>query len=488
MAQKQLGKQADIARSRARQFKRLRSGYLNLIFLPRPLQDNRQLQALDDIASSFSRFAAYQQTAFDNGAPRSGNSGEATSMQRLVDRAITQVLGRATGRGANGFISALNSAFPTINTGEGPQVVFSPSRSLVSLYRSDGSSNGVYASGAGSYGNGTYPGTNPTTSDSAGNGYAGMVSARQANLYRQVSIIAGDALRVLDGLTPFVPEAEQDQVGALRSLIRSDINSLVDEFGRVDEPRKQRVSAYFSALDLHIADFGESAFFNAQETTTISDESQVAGFELLKDYCNTLRSTWKMFAQADTSPASFSLSLRVERANILLPAIAQANVSFEAALDSVGFTEGERRSQASKFSKLRRSDVPAQKQSYNSKLGSLLVSGNIKAIIDASLPDITVYDLTEWVDRFANLEAPSILADSGVYGLDFVTDQADQLFWVVAPIVARIDQARSNPPASSLALEQNLLNERVRFALNDMLDQLDSLADLSVRGGDENTP
>jgi len=32
------------------------------------------------------------------------------------------------------------------------------------------------------------------------------------------------------------------------------------------------------------------------------------------------------------------------------------------------------------------------------------------------------------------------------------------------------------------------LNERVHFALNNLLGQLDSLADLSVPGGNENVP
>ena len=157
----------------------------------------------------------------------------------------------------------------------------------------------------------------------AGDGYAGTISARQANLYRQASIIASDAQRVLNGLTPFVPEAENDQVEALRALVRSEINALVDEFGRVDEPRKDRVLAYFSALKLHIKGFGSRAFLdNPSLASTVDDETQTAGFELLKSYERTLRQTWDTFFNTDTlSPKSFSLSERVERANILLPIV-----------------------------------------------------------------------------------------------------------------------------------------------------------------------
>jgi hypothetical protein len=81
----------------------------------------------------------------------------------------------------------------------------------------------------------------------------------------------------------------------------------------------------------------------------------------------------------------------------LLPTIAEGNNNFMAALDSIGFTETERRSSASRFTSL----------------------GNDPKL---ALPDLTVNDLNEWIDRFASLEAPRYLADSGQYGLESVTD------------------------------------------------------------------
>ena len=106
--------------------------------------------------------------------------------------------------------------------------------------------------------------------------------------------------------------------------------------------------------------------------------------------------------------------------------------------------------------------------------------------IDQFLPEVTVYDLNEWVDRFASLEGPSILADSGQYGLDFVTDQADRIFWVIAPVIALLEADETTNVLGSTMLEQILSNERVRFAINNLLSQLNALADLSVPGGSEN--
>jgi hypothetical protein len=146
-------------------------------------------------------------------------------------------------------------------------------------------------------------------------------------------------------------------------------------------------------------------------------------------------------------------------------------------MDSVGFTESERRSLAARLDTLTGLKTsPIVFQSSNSTASSF----------DIALPDITVYDLTEWVDRYATLEGPNMLAESGVYGLDFITDQADRLFWVIAPVVAILETDEVNLAADSSSLEQSLSNERVRFSLNNLLFQLNSLADLSVTGGKEN--
>ena len=472
----------NVLRSRAGQLKGLRTGLLKQLFAkPRLVDPSPQAQVLNDIASSFSRFAAYQQTAFDSGASRSSSSNDASSMERQVQRVFNQVLGGATGRGSNSFMTALNNAFPTTATTEGQQVVLTPARSMVSLSRSDGSMNG--ASAAGGYASGAYPMNDYSIGTTSADGFAGTISARQANLYREASIIAGDALRVLNGLTAFVPEAEADQVDALKALIGSEINVLVEEFGRVDEPRNERVLAYFSALNIHVKGLGERAFLDdPTRAATVDDEAQLAGFELLNNYSRTLREVWNTFFNVDRkSTTSFSLSERVERANVLLPIVAQVNVDFEAAMDSVGFTESERRSLAAKFNTLTGFKVSPLSAVFN-KQQDVFVEAEPDDF-SASLPDITVYDLTEWVDRFANLEAPNMLANSGLYGLDFVADQADRIFWVIAPVVAILETDEVNLASNSSSLEQSLSNERVRFSLNNLLFQLNALADLSVSGG-----
>jgi hypothetical protein len=439
----------NLARGKAVLLQRTRQALLARLISPTTLAagipaPDANTPILNNIANSFSRFAAYQQTAFDNGTPRSSGISNANAMSKQVQSAIDSVLGRGTAGGPS-FFAALNSAFPITMTNDGPQVIPKRSGSVVSLYQPSYSSNGGYAP--------TIGGSMAVTT----NGYAGTLSARQANLFREASIIANDGLGVLASLTPYAPDAELDQVESLRTMIRAEINALVTEFGRVDEPREERVLAYFSALRTNLDDFKASAFLDDQKNPpiTVEDESQVAGLELLEGYVRTLNATWQTYQ--GTAPRT-SLSKFVERSNILLPVIAQVNRDFEEAMDSVDFPESERRSIANRLSELR--NLPSQ------------------PLPPGLLSDITVYDLTQWIDSYASIEGPSILTDSGQYGFNFITDRANQLFRVIAPVVVVVESNAGVAIANSPRLIQVFSSDRVHFALTNLLTELDRLAGL----------
>lgn len=400
-------------------------------------------EAVVTLANTFSRYAQTQKTSYEDLRPTRTSATSSTNLlERQVSNAIAQVLGRTPGSNPSNFIAALKEAFPTSNEGK---VSFTPSRSAVSLYSQDGYT--------------------PTMTGEMSAGLVGQLSAAQAALYRQASIIVADALKVLAGLQPFVPEAEMDKVDALRAMIQSEIKMLVDEFGRIDEPRADRVNTYFDQLkgpNGHLIQFGERAFLDRRLAipATVEDEAQIAGFDLLKNYVGILSNIWKNYQGTASSPKSLNypeFSLRLSRASVLLPVIAEGNANFMSALDSIGFTETERRSSASRFTTLGKSQPGLP-----------------------PLPDITVNDLNEWIDRFASMEGPANLADSGQYGLEFVTDQAHSLFKVFVPIVAFIRTTNQTNLNRLPIVAQALLHERVSWALDDLNNQLKALADLAA--------
>jgi hypothetical protein len=424
-------------------------------------------EQLNQINQVLSRTATNEQTAYENGTVTTSATGNSNLLTRQAERALTQVLGRSPGRGASGFIQALNSTFPT---GKNDRVLFTPSRSIVSMYSPDGEGNQVI-------------------SGKNGSGLTGQLSVAQANLYRQASIIVVDSLKVLATIEPFDPSADIDAVEALRSLIQTQMQSLLEEFGRLDRPRPNRVNSYLSAMTTSIADIGTRARLSGTSPfpVTSEDESQVAAFELVNNYITTLKTIWQQYLNLKTSTAatlSANYSDRLSRVSILLPVIADSNASFMAAMDSVGFTESERRSDAALFTELTELSPPQFTLSIDSRA---LLPSNISSIGNVELPNITVNDFNEWLDRFATIEAPSVLADSGRFGLDFVTDQADTLFWTIAFVldfIAFDTAAQPTTPRGTAGIPGAILDDifafdRVEQALKELAFQLDALASLS---------
>jgi hypothetical protein len=249
-------------------------------------------------------------------------------------------------------------------------------------------------------------------------GLTGQLSVEQANLYRQASIIGNDALKVLDGITPFVPTADLDAVEALRALIRSQIRSLIDEFGRIDEPRKQRVETFLSTLFVlrvkeekivggSLLRLGETLGLIREDgnrsilPVTAEDEAQVAGYELLINYVKTLQDIWQRYAATTESETKITgrYSERLSRVNVMLPVIADSNASFMSAMDSIGFTGSERRSDAALFTTLeappafRLNRVDGSQIVFKPIADTSTTSTNSTISVTITLPDMTVNDL-----------------------------------------------------------------------------------------------
>lgn len=402
------------------------------------------------LASAFSRYASTTQTAFDTGSAQSSSAGGVNLLERQAERALSQVLGRAPGRAADSFIAALNDAFPITANGF---VSASPSRNVVSVYspNTPGSATGSWQADA-------------VTRQAIGAGLIGQLSVEQAALYREASTISADLLRVLAGIEPFAPVVDRNAVEMLRSLVASEIKSLTEEFGRVDLPRAERVQAYFDLLVGsnqgmgHLTELGKRALIDGSwDPTSETEEAQLAAYRLIQQYVGALQNAWAGYNSASSPALVFSQS--IQEASRMLAVVAEATNNVTAAMDSIGFTENERRSVGATFSTLK---FPA----------------NVPAIVAArlTLPNLTVYDLTSWFDTLTNVEGQSTLADSGFYGLDFVTGQADSLFFSLAAIL----YATRLGPASGTLLQQVLVHERVGWELDNLFFQVKTLADLAA--------
>jgi hypothetical protein len=399
---------------------------------------------LRSLANTFSRYAQTQQTAYESGVAASSN-GTTSVMERTVEHAIAQVLGRTPGTDG-GLGAALNDAFPML---AGGQVSSSPVRGIVSMN-----------------GNGT-----PSTAVSDAAALTGQISAEQATLYRQAGLIVPDARKVLAAITPFATVNQPDTIESLRGVIDLALTTLLDEFGRVDEPRIELVEDYLRNARSTLLTFGPIARVDGSTVPdTFSDEQQIAGYKLVIGYVSQLESAWRVYLGRNYD-ASLSYPLfteRLARASQMLGVIAQANVNFMSAMDSVGFPETERRSSASRFEYL---DTHIRPGSLGPPRLARLIKGEL------SYSTMTVYDYTAWVEKLARYDGPRYLTDSGQVGLEFVTAQADKLFFTIAPVLYfALTSARQSFTTRPI-VAQVLAHERVAWAMSDLFSQLDVLAD-----------
>jgi hypothetical protein len=439
-------------RKRAQQFKALRAGLIGQLYPTTPTStiqntSTDQVLVLSELLGSFKRFASNQQTTFDNRAANEPiiydtNTGQSSAItitnakSSKVDAAIAQAYRKAPGRISSNVVEALDAAFSK-------------------------PSNGQLA-------------TRPVISQSAAlNLREGKaleeLSTRQQGLYRQVSWVAMDALRLLDELHTFVPEADKERFTALQSLVQSQLRSFVEEVGRPDEPRAARAISILRSIQESIVELGDQGAFNDPTlAATLDDDDQIAKFDVLRNYIKLMAQSWSEYYNNEKSGRSYSISERADRAKVLLPILSQANRDFGNALESVGVSESERRSRAYRFTTLQSPVIEI----------SQCPPAPSENDIATWLSDITVSDLQDWLYRFSDLEAPNAL--TSVYGIDFVTDQADRLFWTVAPVIAYIRTTQSRNSLGQSALGQILSHERVSSALDNLLSQLNALADLAV--------
>lgn len=447
-----------LRRTKAQQLKIWRAGLINQLYPTEPIGtvEERQTLLSSELIGIVRRISGHQPTVYDNGSVQRSTTGTINDLERKVGRVMVEIFGQAPGQ--NGAV--LRSLFKNkLSKGNGGALTAS---SQPMSYTTNGKSE-----------------------------LLSELSTRQAALYRQTSTITADALRILERLSTFVSHADQERVEALRSLITSNIKALVEEFRWIDEPRPSRVEYYLSSITDSVMEFGRQAFLiDTLLAVTIDDENQVTQFELLKTYVQMLRQAWESYKALGASNQTSPLSERIDRARVLLPVLTQGTLDLSNALESVGLSDGERRSRASRFSTLARTAIETGTLAEPGATGTdpfvadipvarvVETSSQTRANVNNSLPDITVSDLLDWLDRFANQEALALLDNA--YGIDFVTHQADELFWTIAPIVAHLKTTAPVNAASRSMLEQILSNERVTWALDNLLIQLHELASLSA--------
>ena len=77
------------------------------------------------------------------------------------------------------------------------------------------------------------------------------MSTKQASLYAAAKEVLDKSLPLLDGLHPSNPDANLEQVAAMKTAVENHLSDLVNEIGLVRGPRTAGVNQYFSLLQVN---------------------------------------------------------------------------------------------------------------------------------------------------------------------------------------------------------------------------------------------
>ena len=206
---------------------------------------------------------------------------KAGSLQQLVDSAFSEVLSRNPQNDPKAFLDSLTKAFT-------PQEI---------------------------NGRTTYnwtPGTYNTVQTELGGG----VSGAQASLYHRAKSALNEMLPLLDKLYPLNSSADQQNMEAARSIVRTEIIELVNELGTQGGPRAQRVDSLFQLL---IGDIGTDDPYEVvggqlreladifglirSRVNTVDEEQNYGNYLIIRDYIVSLRGSWKTYSENSGSGA-----------------------------------------------------------------------------------------------------------------------------------------------------------------------------------------
>jgi hypothetical protein len=374
-----------------------------------------------------------------NGGAGAAGSTAATSLTRTAQQTIRQVLGwRYRAEDQKGFLAALTKAF--------------------SLREVDGHIESEWK--AQSY---------MLQAD------LGEITGAQASVHKQAQVALEQALPLLDGLTPLRTDADEEDIEAMRAIIRTELTELVNELALVGGPRVLRVDTFFEKLlgDLPPKSFdpenvagqmqrlGERFGLTRSRVNTLGEEQNFTNYLIMVDYVNSLYQSW------DTKRGYFAgtqepfLGTQLVLLSQVLDAILEQLRETYDAMDSVFFG-------------------PAERQTTEVSLPSEGVT-------------MTVAEILSWVETFAAVEGRQLIQDAGKDGVVIFRSTIERLARIVKEAADKAAQPSNNP-------SRPFHTRRVANALLELASYLAAAVDRSkkirrnpvrfaeVTDGEENLP
>lgn len=365
------------------------------------------------------------------GAP----AGTGAPLGQVVAKAVSDVLGwKAKPGDSKGFVGALNASFTCKEVEGHTECAWTPRTYAVQTDLSGG------------------------------------ITGAQASIYSRAKEALDQSLPLLDGLYALDPEADAEDVAALKAVAKSQLTELVNELGLLGGPRVARVNQYFSLL-LGATTFPTSPApapnssltptdpdqvggtlgnlrdelglnFTTQDfVNSVDDEQDLSNFRVLSDYVTSLAQSWVnnlgFFGLTTTTPFFGTQLVLLSRQ---LSVVAESVDEVRFTLDSVFIGPAERQTLQLNFTG---SDSP-----------------------------LFLEDLLTWIQGFASEEGPRLVQDGGKFGVQ-------NTFLPVAQQLQRLVTEAQDPNPANAGLPRGFHTSRVQRALQELGDELTELVRLA---------
>jgi hypothetical protein len=314
----------------------------------------------------------------------------------------------------------------------------------------------------------------------------GGITGAQASLYTRAKDAIDESLKLLDGLYPLRPDADEEFIQATREIVRNQLTQLVSELGMAGGPRVTRVDQILMLLtgvlppaqvvfdpdvltsQSQLATLRRLLGLRRQPlplqgrvpaepgnlVNTVEDETDQTNFRIIVDYITSLQQSWNInrpFFQVGpgAAPQAF-FGTQLVLISQQLAVIAESIDEVRFALDSVFIG-------------------PEEQQTV---LLNFALSANLQV---AALQPMFVDGVLSWIRDFASQEGPRIVQEGGTYGvgLTFIPILQQSLIPAATGLTdpALTGPGTGVPPAFNTA--------RVSNTVNDLLGQLNNLLTLA---------
>ncbi|MFL6193976.1 MAG: collagen binding domain-containing protein, partial [Thermoanaerobaculia bacterium] len=283
----------------------------------------------------------------------------------------------------------------------------------------------------------------------------GNITGAQASIYNRAKVALDQSLPLLDGLYPLSPAADEQNMDAIRAIVRSGFTELVNELGIEGGPRVVRIDALFEQL-LGVR-AGQAPSTNPEQVggqfgllsrifglrrdriNTIAEEQDLTNFLIVVDYVTGLYQSWlnqrPFFTRTSAEPFLGTQLVHVSRS---LAVVAEGVQEVYMAMDSVFVGHAER------------------------QVVELTYPGE---------PSLFVAELLSWVESAASEEGPELIQNGGKAGVVAFQPTLDRLALLVNGALV--------PPQNPAALPAGYRTARVQRALQELAEHLDETARLA---------